>query len=182
MVPKRSRIVWRGSSWQLRLDEWQSPDGQSYEKGVVEHPGSVVLLPLDGENVIMLQQYRHSLGQTILELPAGTRHWDEDWLSCAQRELREETGYRAENFTSLGQVWAAPGLSNEQMYLFLASNLSPAPLPADADEMITLQPTPLAELVKMALDGRLTDAKSVVTILRAAVYLKTTANLDNSST
>ena len=172
MSPKHSRIEWLGSSWRLRVDEWQTPEGQSYEKGVVEHPGSVVVLPLAGEEVIMLQQYRHSLGQTILELPAGTRHWDEDWLPCAQRELREETGYRAETFISLGQVWAAPGLSNEVMHLFLASNLSPDPLPADADEMITLQPMPLTELVNMALDGRLADAKSVVTILRAATHLK----------
>lgn len=171
MFPKYSKIAWSGTSWRLRVDEWQDPNGQSYEKGVVEHPGSVVLLPLSGENVIMIQQYRHSLGQTILELPAGTRHWDEDWLPCAQRELREETGYRAETFTPLGQVWAAPGLSDEVMHLFLASGLSPDPLPADADEMITLQPMPLTELVNMALDGRLADAKSVVTILRAAAYL-----------
>lgn len=172
MSPKHSKIAWSGPSWRLRLDEWQEPNGQTYEKGVIEHPGSVVLLPLSGETVIMLHQYRHSLGQTILELPAGTRHWDEEWLSCAQRELREETGYRAETFISLGHVWAAPGLSNEVMHLFLASGLSPDPLPADADEMITLQPMPLAELLNMALDGRLADAKSVVTILRAVAYLK----------
>ena len=119
----------------------------------------------------MLRQYRLSLNETILELPAGTREPDEEWLACAQRELQEETGYRAENWISLGHVWPAPGLTNEEMAIYLASGLSPAPLPADADEEIEVEKMPLRDLAKMALDGRLMDAKSVVALLRAAAYL-----------
>jgi ADP-ribose pyrophosphatase len=151
------------------------PDGSTLERGVVEHPGAVVLIPLvkqEGESVIlMLRQYRSAVSQIILELPAGTRGWDEDWLRCAQRELREETGYRAENFIPLGEIWPAPGLSSELMKLYLATGLTPDPLPADVDEEITLYPIPLSELVAMAQDGRLQDGKSVVGILRTAVYL-----------
>lgn len=141
------------------------------ERGIIDHPGSVVVVPMQGEEVLMLRQYRLSLNETILELPAGTREPDEEWLACAQRELQEETGYRAENWISLGHVWPAPGLTNEKMAIYLASGLSPAPLPADADEEIEVEEMTLRDLAKMALDGRLMDAKSVVALLRAAAYL-----------
>ena len=124
----------------------------------------------------MLRQYRHVLDQTILELPAGTRDWDEDWLTCAQRELREETGYRAEKFTPLGHIWPAPGISDELMHLYLAEILTPDPLPGDEDEAIEVTPMLLNDLVEMAWNGRMQDAKSVVGILRTAHYL-TTNNL-----
>jgi ADP-ribose pyrophosphatase len=141
------------------------------ERGIIDHPGSVVVVPMQGEEVLILRQYRLSLNETILELPAGTREPDEEWLACARRELQEETGHRAENWIPLGHVWPAPGLTNEEMAIYLASSLSPAPLPADADEEIEVEKMPLRELAKMALDGRLMDAKSVVALLRAAAYL-----------
>jgi ADP-ribose pyrophosphatase len=172
MKPYRSQIAWVGPSWRFRIDTYLQPDGSMEEKGVVEHPGSVVLAPMMDDRVIMLQQYRSTLGQQILELPAGTRGWNEPWLACAQRELREETGYRAGEFIPLGEVWPAPGLSSERMAIFLARQLSRDPLPADFDEEIVLMPMLLAELVSMAHDGRLQDAKSVVAVLRLANYLQ----------
>lgn len=167
-----SRVVWNGK-WRVRVDTFQLPDGSRYERGAVEHPGAVVLAPLlaaeDGSPVLlMLRQFRPALGQTILELPAGTRDPEESWPACAQRELREETGYRAGHFTALGEIWPAPGLSDERMALFLATDLTPDPLPMDADEAITVEAWPLAALLDRALDGRLQDGKSVVAILRAA--------------
>ena len=174
MKHQQSRIVWQGK-WRLRVDSFRLADGQLYERGVIDHPGAVVLVPLlpgdDGPQVLMLRQYRPALDLTILELPAGTREPDEPWLVCAQRELREETGQRAATFTSLGEVWAAPGLTNERMALFLAEGLSGDPLPMDVDEQIAVEPWPLAELAAMAIDGRLDDAKSVVGILRATRHL-----------
>lgn len=174
MHRQQSRIVWEGK-WRVRVDTFRLADGHPYERGVIEHPGAVVLVPLlpgdDGPQVLMLRQYRPALDLTILELPAGTREPDEPWLLCAQRELREETGQRAATFTALGEVWAAPGLTNERMALFLAEGLSGDPLPMDEDEQIAVEPWPLAELAAMAIDGRLDDAKSVVGILRAAHYL-----------
>lgn len=169
-----SRVVWEGK-WRVRVDSFRLPDGRLYERGRIQHPGAVVLVPvLPGEAgpvVLMLRQYRPALEKTILELPAGTREPDEPWLACAQRELREETGRRAASFADLGEVWAAPGLSDERMALFLAQELSDDPLPMDVDEEIALEAWPLAELMAMAVDGRLDDAKSVVGILRAARHL-----------
>ena len=170
-----SRVVWEGK-WRVRVDTYRLPDGRLYERGRIQHPGAVVLVPLvpgdEGPAVLMLRQYRPALDKTILELPAGTREAEEPWLVCAQRELREETGRRAATFTPLGEVWAAPGLSDERMALFLAEGLSDDPLPMDVDEEIALETWPLAVLVAMAIDGRLDDAKSVVGILRAAQYLR----------
>ena len=171
---QQSRIVWQGK-WRVRVDTFRLADGRVYERGVIVHPGAVVIVPLlpgdDGPQVLMLRQYRPALDLTILELPAGTREPDEPWLLCAQRELREETGQRAATFTPLGEVWAAPGLTNERMAVFLAEGLSGDPLPMDEDEQIAVEPWPLAELAAMALDGRLDDAKSVVGILRATRHL-----------
>jgi ADP-ribose pyrophosphatase len=166
-MPHSSHVEWAGASWRLRVYEITARDGSVVEKGFVEHPGAVVILPLlqTGE-VLMLRQYRASLQETILELPAGTRGWEEDWLDCAQRELREETGYRAQSLVEMGDVWPAPGYSDELLRYYVARDLEHDPLMADADEQIALQPVALGVLEAMALDGRLRDAKSVVGVLR----------------
>lgn len=168
----KSRIIWDGK-WRVRVNTVRMADGADYERAMVEHPGAVVLAPLvttaDGAPaLLMLRQYRPTLGTLLFELPAGTREGDEPWLQCAQRELREETGYRAAEMISLGEVWAAPGMSDERMALFLATGLTADPLPMDIDEEITVETWPLEELVAMAIDGRLEDAKSVIAILRLA--------------
>ncbi|MBK8986942.1 MAG: NUDIX hydrolase [Chloroflexi bacterium] len=172
-----SNILWQGTSWRFRVDELEAPGGERLAKGIIEHPGAVVLVPLRegtaGPELLLLRQYRLALAQTILELPAGTRGWDEDWLACAQRELREETGFRANSFHFLGEIWPSPGVSSELMRLYLATDLQPDPLPGDVDEEIELHPLPMADLVTMAQDGRLRDAKSIIGILKTAVFLQT---------
>jgi len=167
-----SRIEWQGDSWRLRVVNLRLPDGSTLEKEVIDHPGSVVIVPLQGDQILMIRQFRLSLGESILELPAGTREDDEEWLTCAQRELQEEAGCRAEQWQPLGKVWPAPGLTNELMAVYLARELSADPLPTDADEQIEVVSLPIQQVVTMALDGRLQDAKSVVAVLRAIAYLE----------
>jgi ADP-ribose pyrophosphatase len=173
----QTHTVWQGSSWRLLAHTLTAPDGTEIEKGVIQHPGAVALIPVQDAStgsapeILMIRQYRLAIDQTILELPAGTRHWKEDWLTCAQRELREEIGFRADQFTFLGEIWPAPGFSNEQLRLYLASGLHPDPLPGDIDEEITLHPLPLPDLVRMAKNGQIQDAKSIIGILRAAEHL-----------
>ncbi len=165
------KVVWGGKSWRFLEEKWVMEDGTVLNRGRIQHPGAVVIIPLQGEHVLMLKQYRFVLNETILECPAGTREWDEAWLACAQRELREETGYRAERLEPLGQTWPAPGVTDELMTFYLARDLTYDPLPADVDEQIEVAAYPLAELVAMALDGRLKDGKSVIGVLRAAAFL-----------
>lgn len=171
MTESSSRIIWEGSSWRLREERVLLPNGALYAKGIVDHPGSVALVPYKDGRIFMIQQFRLALKQTILELPAGTRGWDEAWLECAQRELQEEIGYQAESFTPLGRLWPSPGMSNEEMVIFLATGLSPAPLPPDLDEQIEVTPMALTELLPMVKDGRIQDAKTIIGVLRAAAEL-----------
>jgi ADP-ribose pyrophosphatase len=169
---KNKILKWQGEAWSLLTYAVEAPNGRIVEKGVIQHPGSVVIVPLMGDKVLMLRQYRLSLDKHILELPAGTREQGEDWLACAQRETREETGFRAEKWHLLGHLWPAPGLTDETMAIYIAMELKPAPLKADFDEEIEVVPYLLSELTEMALDGSLQDAKSAVAILRTADYLQ----------
>jgi ADP-ribose pyrophosphatase len=167
-----TRVAWEGRSWRLNVLRYLFPDGTVKERGVIDHPGSVLIVPFENNQVLMLRQFRIALDSTILELPAGTREPGEEWLSCAQRELREETGFAAAKWISLGKVWPAPGITNEFMAVYLGRELTEAPLPADGDEEIEVVSFDFDELISMALSGELQDAKSVVGILRAAAYLK----------
>ena len=182
MKVKQSQIAWEGSSWRLRVDTLVAPDGSELDKGFIEHPGAVVLIPVRethtapvevpvSPEILMIKQYRRAIDEYLLELPAGTREWGEDWLACAQRELREETGFRADKITLIGEFWPSPGTSSELMRLCLANGLHEDPLPGDIDEDIQVQPMLLDKLVDMAKNGQILDAKSIVGILKAADYL-----------
>lgn len=183
MKVKKSNFAWEGSSWRLRVDTLVAPNGTEIEKGFIEHPGAVVLIPvreiadsadtniIDSLEIVMINQYRRAINEYLLELPAGTREWDEDWLECAQRELREETGFRADKIVLIGEFWPSPGMSSELMRLCLATGLHPDPLPGDVDEEIEIKPMPLDVLVDMAKNGQILDAKSIVGLLKAADYL-----------
>jgi ADP-ribose pyrophosphatase len=174
MSKRVSNTIWQGRSWRLCTTVRTLPGGDQMEVAYIDHPGAIVVVPwLENgarSQILMLHQFRPALGKSILELPAGTRESREAWEACAQRELREETGYGAEQLISLGRCWPAPGVSNESMLIYLASGLHHDPLPQDEDEEIEVVPYDFAELLSMALDGRLEDAKSVVGILRTAYF------------
>ena len=114
----------------------------------------------------MVRQYRHSAGQVLLELPAGTLEPGEDPRACAERECREEIGMAPGRLTPLGECFLAPGYSTEYMYFYLAEDLSPAPLEADQDEDLRVERVPTAALAGRVSLGELRDAKSL-----AALYL-----------
>ena len=136
-------IIWHGKSWDLRVTSRTLPDGSQSEFVYIDHPGAVVVLPWqdggEGPELLMLRQYRHAVRDTILEVPAGTRERGEAWQICAQRELREETGYRAQEFINLGQCWPAPGLSSEVLTIYQAQGLSYDPIPKEKDEEIEVK-------------------------------------------
>jgi ADP-ribose pyrophosphatase len=180
---KDKKLIWAGSSWQLYEQTIEFDDGSTMARGQIDHPGAVVLVPLletavstplrtgIPPKIVMIHQFRHALNQSILELPAGTRGKTEAWLTCAQRELQEETGYRADALQELGQLWPTPGLSNERMIIYLATGLHEDPLPADVDEQIEVKSYPLPELLDMIKDGRILDAKTIIGLWQTAVYL-----------
>jgi ADP-ribose pyrophosphatase len=171
MLPKvlKSETVYRGRAFSVRVDEMEYRPGRSTRIEIVEHSGAVTILPLDREQQVwFIRQYRPSIGETILELPAGTLKPDEDPAAGADRELQEEIGMRAGSLERLLSFWLAPGYSTEWMHVYLATELTPSALEQDEDEVIAVEKVPLARAIAMAASGELRDSKSLVGVLAAA--------------
>lgn len=145
------------------------PTGQTITHTTILHPGAAVILPINDEGeVVLVNQFRPSLNKWLLELPAGTREDEEDPLSCAQRELEEETGFSAQTFTSLGQVTPLAGFCDEIQYLFVAKQLTKTNrYQCDEDEVIEVVTLSLTQLEEKIIDGTITDAKTIACLSKA---------------
>lgn len=163
---RASERIYEGRVINLRRDTVALPDGGSACREVVEHRGAVAIVPVfdDGE-VLLVKQYRHAVGEWLLEIPAGTLEAGEEPERCAARELQEETGYTATSFQHLLSVYVSPGYSNEMVHIFLAEGLTAGTAHPETDERIQVCRMPLSDAVAMACDGRIRDAKSVVALL-----------------
>ncbi len=158
--------TWHG--FELILETVRLPDGSEVDKHRLSHPGAVVILPrfADG-SLLLLRQYRHAIGTDLLEFPAGTLEPGEPPELAAGRELTEETGWTASEWTELGLLHPAPGFCNEVQTCFLAQSLSPGEATPEADELIlTLRMHP-AEFEAEIAAGRVTDNKTLALYLRA---------------
>jgi len=168
-----SEIIFEGKVVKLRRDTVEVPGGARAVREVIEHPGGVGIVPVDGDgNVLMVRQFRYPLGRVVLEIPAGKLERGEDHRITAVRELSEEVGAEAGKMTYLGYAYASPGFCDESIHLYLAEDLTFGECHPDEDEFLLPERIPLSELVEMALDGRLDDGKSVIGVLRAAAMLK----------
>ncbi|MFZ5817418.1 MAG: NUDIX hydrolase [Bacillota bacterium] len=134
-------------------------------RDVVVHPGAVVVLAVDGDELLFVRQYRYAVQESLLELVAGTCEVGEDPLTTADRELQEEAGFKAGRLSKIGEFFSAPGFCSELLHLYLAEDLSPSRLPGDEDEEILLERIPIPEAVRMALSGQFRDAKTLVGVL-----------------
>lgn len=169
----KSETLLEGRAFRVRRDFLKTPNGRETRLEIVEHPGSVVLLPVDGAgNLLFVWQYRHAAGKDLLELPAGTRHEQEPFEECATREVREETGMEAGNLQKIGEFYLVPGYATEFMAVFLATELKENPLQADDDEFLQVEKIPWQAAMKMAERGEIQDAKSLAALLLARSYLE----------
>ncbi len=142
------------------------PDGTQTSREVVRHPGSVVLVPcVDSDRVCLIRNFRPAVGKTLIELPAGTLEPHEPPDICAARELIEETGYRAGALTELTSFFAAPGILDEQMHVFAATDLTPGPPAREADEEIDNFIVSWDQALNMIRTGEIHDAKTIVGLL-----------------
>jgi 8-oxo-dGTP pyrophosphatase MutT (NUDIX family) len=171
-----SRHVYRGFS-SVRIDDLVGPTGE-FTREIVEHPDAVAVVALDDQGrVALVRQYRHPLGTTLLELPAGTLDIaGETPLAAAHRELAEEVGLATDDLVPLGAIWNSAGWSDERTLLFLARRTRPTARPqgflAEAEEAeMSIEWHALADLVDAALDGTLEDAKTVIGVLRARIVI-----------
>jgi ADP-ribose pyrophosphatase len=143
-------------------------NGATVDFEFVQHPGAAAIVPiLDDSQIVLINQYRHALRETIWEIPAGTLDARESALACAQRELAEETGYRAAVWEQLDEITPVPGYSDERIHLFLARNLSPAQQNLDADEVLQVHAIEFQKAMEMIFQGEIRDGKTICGLLLA---------------
>jgi ADP-ribose pyrophosphatase len=168
-----SRRQFAGKILSLRVDTIQIADHSPVEREIVEHPGSVVIVPVtDRSTVLMVRQWRHATGEELLEAPAGHIDPGETPEGAAQRELQEETGHIAARLIKLSEFWIAPGWCTEYMHAYLALGLSASRLDQDVDEDVGVEEVPLAQIPALISSGAIKDAKSIGTLLMASCLSK----------
>jgi len=157
--------VWKGKIADVRVERWRMEDGEEVEREVVGHPGAVAILAHDGEVIYMVSQPREPVGEAkLLELPAGKLDDDsEDVLATAKRELAEEIGKGARNWQHLTTFYSSPGFSDEEIHVYLATDLYDEHAEAEENERIEIVKVPLSQLDDLIRDNR--DSKSLVGLL-----------------
>jgi ADP-ribose pyrophosphatase len=169
----KSEILYQGKVFRLQRDTVIEPGGLQVDRDIIVHPGSVVVMPVfDDGRILLIRQYRHSVGEFLWELVAGRKEPKETPAAAARRELIEETGYRAKRLRKLMRVVPTPGFVNEWMWIFAAEGLTAGAAQPEDDEQITPRIFTLKEALKMIERGTLRDAKSICGILYYKQFIK----------
>jgi ADP-ribose pyrophosphatase len=171
------REIHQGRTIRVSQDTVRFPDGATGVLDHIRHPGAAAIVPfLDppgttDPRIVLLRQFRYSVGGPIVEVPAGTRSSPEENLDeCARRELEEETGYRAGHLVRLGRIFTTPGFTDEVIYHYAAWDLSEGDLRRDGDEYMDLLTLPLSRVLAMIREGEIVDAKSICALHMAVSY------------
>lgn len=167
-----SEVAYTGPLFNVLKEEVREPNGCVTHRDVIRHTGSVVILAVDASGkhgakdplVIMERQYRHAAGQYLWELPAGKIEPKEERLAAARRELTEETGYTALQWTELVRFYASPGFLGEWMQIFLAEELTAGPSALEADETLEMYPMTLSAVEELIATGQVLDGKTLIGI------------------
>ena len=167
-----SKTVFRGKVFTVSVDTVQEGDA-TYQRDVVHHPGSAVIIPLfPDETVALVKQYRHPAVRYLLEVPAGTLEEREDPEIGAARELEEELGLVAGRLDLLSEFFVSPGFCEEKMWVYLATELTNTKQNLDEDEIIEVVKISLQEALEMISDGEIQDAKTIIALLLTASRMK----------
>ena len=165
------RIIYEGRIVKLRIESVRLPNGVLVDLELMRHPGAAAVAAVDDAGrVVLIHQYRHAAGGYVWELPAGVLdHEGESPGACAARELREEVGIEAREWTPLGRIFTTPGFCDEQIHLFLARGLTHMAHERDHDEVIDeVRDVPLDDALAMIRRGEIVDGKTVAGLYRAA--------------
>ena len=170
---KSTTEVYKGRIFDFVTENLKLPNGRDTEMAFIRHPGSTAVVPLlDDTTIVMEVQYRHPVGEYVLEIPAGTLEPGESPLNCANRELIEETGFRAQELIELGKIHMIPAYSDEEIHVFIAKGLTPAKQNLDPDEIIEVVTYPLEKALQMIDEGKITDALTILSIQMTWIRLK----------
>lgn len=168
------RLVHRGHIIDVVVGEFTAPDGHRFERDLVHHPGAVSVVPVDGDHAVLVRQYRAALDQHLLEIPAGIRDVDDESPEAtAARELEEEVGMRADTLELLCRFYNAPGFSDEEIVVYLATGLTATEVRPDGHEEqhMTVERVRLDDVESLIARGELVDAKSIIGLLLAKRHL-----------
>ena len=161
-----SKRVFEGKMISVRVDRVRLPNGEESTREVVDHPGAVVIVPVLGEEIIFVEQYRYPIEQELLELPAGKMDPRESPEECAKRELEEETGYQAKKFSYLGKIFTTPGFTTEVIHIFVAEELEETSQNTDPDEFIEVKKIPVEKVLSLLKNAEIEDSKTICALTR----------------
>ena len=161
-----SEIIYKGKILDLRIDKVILPNGKETTRAVVEHSGSVAILPvIDKNKFLLVKQFRQPIKDIMLEIPAGRIEKGENIEECAKRELAEETGYKTGDLKKLADVYLAPGYSSEMIHIFLAENLKKTTAKPDEDEILENAILEAKDAFNKVIRGQINDSKTIIAIL-----------------
>jgi ADP-ribose pyrophosphatase len=172
------KVVHQGARIDLVLRSVRTNSGKTTVREVCLHPGAVIILPLTDEGeIVLIRNRRHTVFETLLELPAGTLERDaagqtEDPAGCAARELTEETGYTAQQIEPFGWFYTSPGILTEKMYAFIARGLRAGEQALEDNEQIQVVRYPPEQVLALIRENRIVDAKTIATLLKYLVGRK----------
>ncbi len=171
-----SQRVYTGRVLNLDIDSVRFPDGSHGELEIIRHSGASAMVPLLDDpshpdpRIVLIRQYRYAADGYMYEIPAGRLDNGESPLTCAQRELEEETGYRAAHMKPLVTVFTTPGFTDERIHLFLAWDLTSGQEQHERNEFLTSVALPRSQVMRMIERGEICDAKTTVALLFAAAF------------
>ncbi len=168
-----SEEIFNGLIMDVKRDRVRLPNGNQSVRELLRHVGAVCVVPVTDDGCVVVErQYRYPIDQVITEIPAGKLDSpDEDRLSAAQRELREETGFTADRWTDMGLYYPAAAYSDEKITMYLAQGLHKGEQHLDEGEFLNVQTVQIAELVEDILSGKITDGKTQAAVLKASMLI-----------
>ena len=173
MKKNKSTLAYQCKIFDVWEEEFALPNGKKTMQSWINHNPTVAIVPINDKNeLLLIKQYRNAVKKNLLEIPAGSLDGSEESpVVCAQRELAEETGFKAKTLNKLFEGYLLPGYCNEYMYFFLARDLTHAPLTPDEDEFIEIMPVSFSQARDLIDKGEIIDAKTVLGIFLADKYI-----------
>lgn len=169
-VTTSSEMIFKGKIISLQVDQVTLPNGATASREIVKHPGAVAVIPLLGNKMIVVEQYRKPLEKSQVEIPAGKLDSGEEPMKAALRELEEETGFRTDNIRLVSSFYTSPGFADEIIHLYFAEDLVKGTANPDEDEFLDCEAITLEQAQQYMQEGRISDAKTIMAVYAWQLY------------